>query len=104
LAARSPRNTAYAPMRLSRRTLGRLSEGVRVGLATGFESGSTLDYVYRNRAGGAALIGSLIDRNYLDSIGWRGIRVRKQHIEQAIGVASRRLRTAGRPVRIAAIA
>jgi alpha-beta hydrolase superfamily lysophospholipase len=100
----SPKNILFSVLRLSMRTLGRLSEGVRLGLATGFDSGSTLDYVYRNRAGGAALLGRLIDRNYLDSIGWRGIRVRKRHIEQAIAVAARRLRAAGRPVRIADIA
>jgi alpha-beta hydrolase superfamily lysophospholipase len=104
LAALSPKNLLFALMRLSMRTLGRLSEGVRLGLATGFDSGSTLDYVYRNRAGGALGVGRLIDRNYLDSIGWRGIRVRKQHVEQAIASAAARLRAAGRPVRIADIA
>jgi alpha-beta hydrolase superfamily lysophospholipase/SAM-dependent methyltransferase len=104
LPALSPKNLGYALLRLSMRTLGRLSEGVRLGLATGFDSGSTLDYVYRNRASGALGMGRLIDRNYLDSIGWRGIRVRKQHMEQAIAVAAKRLRAANRPVRIADIA
>jgi alpha-beta hydrolase superfamily lysophospholipase len=104
LPALSPKNLGYALLRLSMRTLGRLSEGVRLGLATGFDSGSTLDYVYRNRASGALGVGRLIDRNYLDSIGWRGIRVRKQHMEQAIAAAAQRLRAANRPVRIADIA
>jgi hypothetical protein len=48
------------------RTLGRLSEGIRIGLTTGFDSGSSLDYVYRNQARGALLIGKLIDRGYLE--------------------------------------
>jgi hypothetical protein len=100
----SPKSLQYALVRFSMRTLGRLSEGIRLGLATGFDSGSTLDYVYRNRASGSTPIGRLIDRNYLDSIGWRGIRVRKQHIERAIAAAAKRLRAAGRPVRIADIA
>ena len=104
LATLSPRNLFFALLRLSMRTLGRLSEGVRLGLATGFDSGSTLDYVYRDRAGGALGLGRLIDRNYLDSIGWRGIRVRKQHLGQAIASAAARLRAAGRPLRIADIA
>jgi len=104
LSPLSPKSLQYALVRLSMRTLGRLSEGIRLGLATGFDSGSTLDYVYRNRASGSTPIGRLIDRNYLDSIGWRGIRVRKQHIEQAIVAAAKRLRAAGRPVRIADIA
>ena len=100
----SPKNLFYALTRLSMRTLGRLSEGVRLGLATGFDSGSTLDYVYRNRAAGHTPLGRMIDRNYLDSIGWRGIRVRKQHVEQAIAGAAARLRAAGRAVRITDIA
>ena len=104
LAPLSPRNLFFALLRLSMRTLGRLSEGVRLGLSTGFDSGSTLDYVYRDRAGGALGLGRLIDRNYLDSIGWRGIRVRKQHLGQAIASAAARLRAAGRPLRIADIA
>jgi hypothetical protein len=91
-------------VRFSMRTLGRLAQGVRLGLATGFDSGSTLDYVYRNRASGITPIGRLIDRNYLDSIGWRGIRMRKQLLEQAIAAAAKRLRAAGRQVRIADIA
>jgi hypothetical protein len=104
LPALSPKAVQFALTRLSMRTLGMLSEGVRLGLATGFDSGSTLDYVYRNRPNGAALIGTLIDRGYLGSIGWRGIRARKAHVEQAIAVAAERLRAAGRPVRIVDIA
>jgi hypothetical protein len=70
-------------------------EGVALGHRTGFDSGSTLDYVYRNRhAGGAA--GPLIDRNYLESIGWRGIRQRKLHVEELLRLAMARLREAGR--------
>jgi alpha-beta hydrolase superfamily lysophospholipase len=104
LPAFSPRSIGYALLRASMRTLGRLSEGIRLGLGTGFDSGSTLDYVYRNRAAGCTLLGRMVDRNYLDSIGWRGIRARKAHLEQAILAAAERLRAAGRPVRIADIA
>jgi hypothetical protein len=55
------------------RTLGRLSEGIPHGLATGFDSGSSLDHVYRNEARGRLLVGKLIDRGYLEAIGWRGV-------------------------------
>ncbi len=55
--------------------------GVKLGFDTGFDSGSTLDYVYRNQPSGSGPLGRLIDRNYLDSIGWRGIRQRKLHAE-----------------------
>jgi alpha-beta hydrolase superfamily lysophospholipase/SAM-dependent methyltransferase len=104
LPALSPRNLGYGLVRLSMRTMGRLSEGIRLGLRTGFDSGSTLDYVYRNRAGGITPLGRMIDRNYLDSVGWRGIRVRKEHIERAIAAAARDLRSRQRTVRIADIA
>ena len=83
---------------------GRLSTGIKQSLATGFDSGSTLDYVYRNRRQGLTPIGRIVDGVYLNSIGWRGIRVRKTHLERLIGQAIDRLRAAGRPVRIVDIA
>jgi hypothetical protein len=46
----------------------------------------------------------MIDRSYLDSIGWRGIRVRKDHLERAIAIAAQRIVAKARPVRIADIA
>ncbi len=104
LPAFSLRNLRFAMLRISMRTLGSLSDGITLGIRTGFDSGSTLDYVYRNRASGLTPIGRMIDRNYLDSIGWRGIRVRKQHVENAITSAASRLRAQGRLVRIADIA
>jgi len=52
LSLLSPKNLGFALVRLSMSTLGRLSEGIRLGFETGFDSGSTLDYVYRDRAGG----------------------------------------------------
>lgn len=100
----SLKNMQYALTRLSMRTLGRCAEGIRLGLTTGFDSGATLDYVYRNEARGCGPLGRLIDRNYLDAIGWRGIRVRKAHLEQAIAFAADRLGDAGRTVRILDIA
>ena len=104
LPALSPKNFGYALLRAVMRTSGRLSEGIRLGFKTGFDSGSTLDYVYRNQAAGCTFLGRIMDRNYLDSIGWRGIRVRKAHLEQAILAAAGHLRAAGRPLCIADIA
>ena len=83
---------------------GKLSAGMGLSVATGFDSGSTLDYVYRNRSQGVTPIGRLIDRIYLDSIGWRGIRIRKIHLEHLIGKAVESLKTAGKPVAITDIA
>jgi SAM-dependent methyltransferase len=64
--------------------LGQLSDGMRIGLTHGFDSGASLDYVYRNQAGGRFGIGKIIDRGYLDAVGWRGIRLRKVHMHQAL--------------------
>ncbi|MDH5324706.1 MAG: bifunctional alpha/beta hydrolase/class I SAM-dependent methyltransferase [Gammaproteobacteria bacterium] len=64
--------------------LGPLSHGIRTGLQSGFDSGLCLDYVYRNQAGGAYLLGPLLDRIYLNAIGWRGIRLRKAHLQQTL--------------------
>lgn len=104
LSLLSPKNAYFAGLRLSMRTLGRLSQGVRIGLRTGFDSGSTLDYVYRNRPTGITPLGRLIDRNYLNAIGWQGIRARKRNLEHAIGAAVRHLSAAKRPIRIVDIA
>jgi alpha-beta hydrolase superfamily lysophospholipase len=85
--------------------LGRtLSDGVKLGFDTGFDSGSTLDYVYRNQPAGRSALGRVIDRNYLQSIGWRGIRQRKLHVEELLRLAMAQLREQGQAVRIVDIA
>lgn len=83
---------------------GRLSEGIALGLETGFDSGSTLDYIYRNQARGKGPLGRMIDRNYLDAIGWRGIRIRGEHLQQLLREAAGRLRAQGMPVRVLDVA
>lgn len=83
---------------------GKLSEGIALGLETGFDSGSTLDYIYRNQARGKGPLGRLVDRNYLDAIGWRGIRIRGQHLQQLLREAAGRLRAQGLPVRVLDVA
>jgi len=77
---------------------------MRLGLETGFDSGSTLDYVYNNRPAGVSPMGKLVDWFYLNSIGWRGIRVRKQNIERFLAQSIANLRAAGQAVRIIDIA
>ncbi|HEX4807469.1 MAG TPA: bifunctional alpha/beta hydrolase/class I SAM-dependent methyltransferase [Bryobacteraceae bacterium] len=94
----------FAVMKLGIRVGGLLSDGIRLGIDTGFDSGSTLDYVYRNRASGITPLGKFIDWFYLNSAGWRAIRVRKQHIEQFLARYVEFLRKHGREVRIADIA
>jgi alpha-beta hydrolase superfamily lysophospholipase/SAM-dependent methyltransferase len=86
------------------RTAGRLSRGVALGWDRGFDSGTTLDYVYEDRPQGTTPLGRLIDRNYLNSIGWRGIRVRRTHLERLLRETIERTHASGRPVRIVDIA
>ena len=80
------------------------STGLKLGVNTGFDSGSTLDYVYENEARGKGFLGRFADRTYLNAIGWRGIRIRKTHIEALLGKAATLLRAASKPIRIMDIA
>jgi alpha-beta hydrolase superfamily lysophospholipase len=81
-------------------TLGRFSGGIALGLRTGFDSGETLDYVYENRPGGVSMLGRLMDRAYLESPGWSGIRMRRLHLEQMLQAAMREQHAAGKSVHI----
>jgi alpha-beta hydrolase superfamily lysophospholipase len=104
LSPLSPRGAYWALTRMSLKLGGWLSKGIRLGHQTGFDSGSTLDYVYRNQAQGVPLLGTLVDRNYLDSIGWRGIRQRKLHVEELLRQAMQRVHDHKLPVRVIDIA
>lgn len=104
LPAWSPRGLYWALTRASLRFGGLLSRGVALGNATGFDSGSTLDYVYRNEPAGVTPLGRMIDRTYLGSIGWRGIRVRKRHVEELLREAIADRRRAGAPVHVVDVA
>ncbi|MBX9699897.1 MAG: bifunctional alpha/beta hydrolase/class I SAM-dependent methyltransferase, partial [Acetobacteraceae bacterium] len=65
LPALSPRGLYWSATRLGLRIGGLVSEGIRLGHATGFDSGSTLDYVYRDEPRGLGPAGRLVDRGYL---------------------------------------
>ncbi|ASP18439.1 hypothetical protein CGZ77_09160 [Neisseria sp. KEM232] len=82
----------------------RWSEGLKIGKATGYDSGSTLDYVYRNSPQGSNIIGITADKHYLNAVGWRGIRQRKTNIGKAVQTAFAILRGAGKPVHVLDIA
>ena len=101
---RGPGSPRFAVVRGLMMTAGRLSHGIGLGWRSGFDSGLTLDYVYENRPRGATFLGRMIDRSYLNSIGWRGIRLRRVHLERALRQAIGETRKAGRPVRILDIA
>ena len=100
----TPRGLGWAIARTAIRAGTRLSQGMRIGRDTGFNSGASLDHVYRDRAEGLGPIGRLADRRYLDAPGWRGIRRRKVHLEELLRLAMDRLRAEGMPVRVLDIA
>ncbi|WP_028696169.1 bifunctional alpha/beta hydrolase/class I SAM-dependent methyltransferase [Pseudomonas cremoricolorata] len=104
LPRHSPRDLYWRATRAGLRLGKGLSEGVKLGFDTGFDSGSTLDYVYRDQPTGKGRLGRMIDRNYLDAIGWRGIRQRKVHAEELLREAIARLHEQQRPVHIVDIA
>ena len=104
LPAYSPKRIGYAVTRLMLRSVGRLSEGIRLGWRVGFDSGAMMDYVYRNRAAGITPLGRAIDRLYLNSVGWRGIRTRKEHLEAMLDRAMDSARADGLPVHVVDIA
>ena len=70
----------YSIQKFSMRTFGFLSKGISLGLKYGFDSGISLDYIYKNQADGKLLLGKFIDRFYLNQIGWRGVRERKKNL------------------------
>jgi alpha-beta hydrolase superfamily lysophospholipase len=100
----SPRRLYWAAARGALRLGGLLSNGIRLGHRTGFDSGSTLDYVYRNVPAGLTPLGRAVDRSYLESIGWRGIRQRKVNVEELLRAAFTRLAAKGEPLRVLDIA
>lgn len=95
---------SYRGLRYGMKVLGTQSTGVRLGFETGFDSGSTLDYVYRNQHQGSSALGRFIDKNYLNSVGWKGIRQRKVHLQMLIQQAVARLTDQGSAVRVVDIA
>ncbi len=104
LPAHSWRALYWSLTRALLKLCGYVSDGIRLGHQTGFDSGSTLDYVYRNQPTGTTPLGRLIDWLYLNSIGWRGIRQRKVNIEELLQKALAFLSRDNQAIRIVDIA
>jgi alpha-beta hydrolase superfamily lysophospholipase len=104
LPSPSLKGLSFILQRASLGTLGRLSQGIRIGHATGFDSGESLDYVYENKARGNLLLGKVIDYFYINAIGWRGIRQRRACMNQALRWALKHVRESGMPLQLMDIA
>ena len=98
------KKTSYFMQRSMMNTLGFMSDGMKIGLKYGFDSGVTLDHVYKNEPSGVGIVGKMIDKNYLESIGWKGIRQRKIHMIDLTQKKIEALLSEGREVRILDIA
>ncbi|MCX4669934.1 class I SAM-dependent methyltransferase family protein [Streptomyces sp. NBC_01381] len=79
-----PNRLKWSVIRALLGTVGRTSKGIRTGYRHGFDSGTMLDYVYVNQARGLLGIGRLIDRVYLNAIGWRAIRARRDLLQEVL--------------------
>jgi hypothetical protein len=85
-------------------TVGRTSKGIQIGYTFGFDSGTMLDYVYANEANGSLGVGKLIDRLYLNAIGWRAIRARRTLLKRMLRAEVECNRAAGKPTRLLDVA
>jgi alpha-beta hydrolase superfamily lysophospholipase len=103
-AANDPRGWFWSAYRGFLRWAANFSEGIAIGQAHGFDSGASLDYVYCNQAQGKGPVGRFIDRQYLQAIGWRGIRQRKKNLEALLVACCAKLEAEGREVHILDIA
>jgi ubiquinone/menaquinone biosynthesis C-methylase UbiE len=101
---RTPGGVSWPLIRCTLKIGGRLSDGIRLGWQAGFDSGMTLDYVYENKPRGFTPLGRCVDYFYLNSIGWRGIRVRRENLQRALRDCIDEVHAAGKPVRILDIA
>lgn len=95
---------SYAFQRFMLYRFGSMSDGMRIGLEYGFDSGVTLDHVYKNIPSGMGILGKVFDKNYLESIGWKGIRQRKINLMATIREKINFLRREGKNVKILDIA
>lgn len=94
----------FAIARMGLKVAGRLSRGIEIGRRSGFDSGLSLDYVYKNEPHGSSVFGRLLDKSYLSSIGWRGIRQRKSNLEKFLHDVIAKVHCQNRPVRILDVA
>lgn len=100
----TPTNLGYAATRMVMNTVGRLSQGIRLGFTSGFDSGPMLDYVYANDPKGMTQLGRAIDRIYLNSPGWSGIRQRRINLETLLANEVSRMLSNGAPIYIVDLA
>ena len=104
LPSPSLKGLSFIIQRASLGSLGKLSQGIRLGHNTGFDSGESLDYVYENKSRGSLILGQIIDYFYLNAIGWLGIRQRRACMNLALRYALNDARSKGLPLELMDVA
>ncbi|MGJ5675786.1 MAG: class I SAM-dependent methyltransferase family protein [Nostochopsis sp.] len=99
-----PKTIYYGILRFLIKAIGQLSDGIRIGLRYGFDSGVMLEYVYRNRPSGKMIIGVAIDHIFLNSQGWRGIRERGEILKSVLRQIIQENYSQGIPTRLLDVA
>lgn len=101
---RAPSSPRWSLARAGLKTVRRLSTGINLGWQSGFDSGLTLDYIYENKPRGLGPLGRAVDYFYLNAVGWKGIRARRENLERLLCWTIRKLHGEGRVVNILDIA
>ncbi len=80
----SPKYWYYRFLSLFLRTIGMLSEGIRISYTYGFDSGMIMNYIYRNVPSGRFYIGKVLDRAFLNQPTCKAFRAIKEIQKNAI--------------------
>lgn len=74
----SPKNCYFKFISFLLQTAGRLSDGIRIGYDSGFDSGIIMNYIYENVPHGRLYIGKAIDGAFLNQTTCKAFRAIKQ--------------------------
>lgn len=72
-----PRKYYYYLISLLLRTVGLLSDGIRIGFKHGFDSGMIMNYIYKNKPQGITFLGKALDAAFLDQTTCKAFRAVK---------------------------
>ena len=80
----SPKNWYYKSYAIFLRTVGMLSEGIRISYKHGFDSGMIMNYIYQNKPRGRFYLGKVLDRAFLNQTTCKAFREIKAIQKNAI--------------------
>ncbi len=90
--------------RFALKHIGKYATGIRIGLETGFDSGASMDHIYKNQASGSHYLGKMLDRYYLNNPGLHCTRLREKNVESVIIETINRLSQEHKSIRILDVA